>query len=93
MVAAPTGVAAINAGGVTLHSLFRLPLHPFLPTHKSREDLLSKLRYNAEKRNLLCKMELLVIDAVSYTHLDVYKRQIYSYVRIKKQSSTDWQFG
>lgn len=32
IVAAPTGVAAINAGGVTLHSLFQLPFHPFLPT-------------------------------------------------------------
>jgi len=32
LVAAPTGVAAINAGGVTLHSLFQLPFHPFLPT-------------------------------------------------------------
>ena len=71
VVAAPTGVAAINAGGVTLHSLFRLPLHPFLPTHKSREDLLSKLRCNAEKRNLLCKMELLVIDEISMVRADV----------------------
>ncbi len=42
VVAAPTGVAAINAGGVTLHSLFQLPLHPFLPTENNKQELLSK---------------------------------------------------
>ncbi len=38
VVAAPTGVAAINAGGVTLHSLFQLPFHPFLPTKNNKEE-------------------------------------------------------
>ena len=39
VVAAPTGIAAINAGGVTLHSLFQLPFGPFVPDHGSIPDL------------------------------------------------------
>src|SRR6187551_3225737 len=53
VVAAPTGVAAINAGGVTLHSLFQLPFHPFLPTKISRDELLVKIRFNKQRRQLL----------------------------------------
>lgn len=49
VVAAPTGVAAINAGGVTLHSLFQLPFHPFLPTENNRQELLSKIRYQKQR--------------------------------------------
>ncbi len=71
VVAAPTGVAAINAGGVTLHSLFQLPFHPFLPTRLHREDLLAKLRYNKQRQQLLRKMELLVIDEISMVRCDV----------------------
>ena len=62
IVAAPTGVAAINAGGVTLHSLFQLPFHPFLPTNSAKSEFLSKIRYNKQRLHLLRKMELLVID-------------------------------
>src|ERR1700675_4747225 len=50
LVAAPTGVAAINAGGVTLHSLFQLPFHPFLPTASSRQELLAKIRHNKQRQ-------------------------------------------
>ena len=71
IVAAPTGVAAINAGGVTLHSLFQLPFHPFIPTARSKEDLLGKLKYNAQRQQLLRKMELLVIDEISMVRCDV----------------------
>src|ERR1700761_4816352 len=61
-VVAPTGVAAINAGGTTLHSFFQLPFGPFLPTSQSRgwgaEDpgysdlnsLFKHIRFNASKR-------------------------------------------
>src|SRR6185295_14965304 len=64
VVAAPTGVAAINAGGVTLHSLFQLPFVPFIPVYKlnggydssdatvNRNSLLSKTRLHGEKLNL-----------------------------------------
>jgi hypothetical protein len=71
VVAAPTGVAAINAGGVTLHSLFQLPFHPFLPTKSHRDELLGKIRYNRQRQQLLRKMELLVIDEISMVRCDV----------------------
>jgi Cdc6-like AAA superfamily ATPase len=70
VVAAPTGVAAINAGGVTLHSLFQLPFHPFLPTRPSKEELLSKIRINKTRQQLLRKMEILVIDEISMVRAD-----------------------
>ena len=71
VVAAPTGVAAINAGGVTLHSLFQLPFHPFLPTRNNKEELLSKLKFNKQRQQLLRKMELLVIDEISMVRCDI----------------------
>ncbi len=71
VVAAPTGVAAINAGGVTLHSLFQLPFHPFLPTRTQKDELLAKIRYNKQRQQLLRKMELLVIDEISMVRCDV----------------------
>ncbi len=71
VVAAPTGVAAINAGGVTLHSLFQLPFHPFLPSVNNKKELLAKVRYNKQRRQLLRKTELLVIDEISMVRCDV----------------------
>jgi DNA-binding CsgD family transcriptional regulator len=70
IVAAPTGVAAINAGGVTLHSLFQLPFNPFLPTSASKRELLGKLKFNRQRQDLLRKMELLVIDEISMVRCD-----------------------
>ena len=70
IVAAPTGVAAINAGGVTLHSLFQLPFNPFLPTAASKSELLGKLKFNRQRQDLLRKMELLVIDEISMVRCD-----------------------
>ncbi|HSN08386.1 MAG TPA: AAA family ATPase, partial [Hanamia sp.] len=71
IVSAPTGVAAINAGGVTLHSLFQLPFTPFLPTSGSKSELLAKLKYNKQRQDLMRKMELLVIDEISMVRSDV----------------------
>lgn len=71
VVAAPTGVAAINAGGVTLHSLFQLPFHPYIPTEANKQELLKKIRYQKQRITLLRKMELLVIDEVSMVRADV----------------------
>ncbi len=70
VVAAPTGVAAINGGGVTLHSLFQLPFAPFVPSKNSSDginshSLLSQIRFNKEKLNLFRNLELLVIDETS----------------------------
>ena len=71
IVAAPTGVASINAGGVTLHSLFQLPFYPFLPTKQGKEEFLKQLKFNATRLHLLRKMELLVIDEISMVRCDV----------------------
>ncbi|MGA9294694.1 MAG: helix-turn-helix domain-containing protein [Ignavibacteriaceae bacterium] len=74
IVAAPTGVAAINARGVTLHSLFQLPFGIILPEidligttdfSPKTHPLLSKIRYNKEKLELLRSIELLIIDESS----------------------------
>ncbi len=74
LVAAPTGVAAINAQGVTLHSLFQLPLGIILPSSDNfsnskdsfkNHPLLSRIHYSKDKLNLLSRMELLVIDEAS----------------------------
>ena len=64
-------MAAINAGGVTLHSLFQLPFHPFLPTKNNKEELLAKLKFNKQRQQLLRKMELLVIDEISMVRCDI----------------------
>ncbi len=80
VVAAPTGVAAINAGGTTLHSLFQLPFGPFIPGNNSgfsnsgttdQNGLLKQLRLNATKRELLQEMDLLIIDEVSMLRCDM----------------------
>lgn len=71
VTAAPTGVAAINAGGVTLHSLFQLPFAPYIPVEEynkntlSKHPLLSQIRLNTLKRKVLKNMDLLIIDEVS----------------------------
>ncbi len=70
IVAAPTGVAAINAGGVTLHSLFQLPFHPFLPTKSHKDELLAKIRFNKQRQQLFRKLELLIIDEISMVRCD-----------------------
>ena len=69
IVAAPTGVAAINAGGVTLHSLFQLPLEPFIPGMEYRNSK-ERFRFSKSKRDMLQKMELLIIDEVSMLRAD-----------------------
>lgn len=82
VIAAPTGVAAINAGGVTIHSLFQLPFGLFLPDYSAnsesernfsifdRNALFKNAKLNQNKRKLLNKMELLVIDEISMVKAD-----------------------
>ena len=82
VVLAPTGVAAINAGGTTIHSFFQLPFGPYIPTSVSRlqemnkevtdkHHLLGRLRYQKEKIQLLWSLELLIIDEISMVRCDV----------------------
>jgi len=65
-VVAPTGVAAINAGGMTIHSFFQLSFAPSIPGSLGQDSF-----YSAEKRNLLQNLELLIIDEVSMVRPDV----------------------
>ncbi len=70
-VIAPTGVAAINAGGSTIHSFFLLPLTPFIPTPEGRKDLVGKVKLNRDRLRRLQELELLVIDEVSMVRADI----------------------
>ncbi|HET8572338.1 MAG TPA: helix-turn-helix domain-containing protein [Edaphocola sp.] len=81
-ITAPTGVAAINAGGVTLHSFFQLPFGAFLPEAGSawgtgpqqfynKKQLLGKLRLRENQRDVIKSLELLIIDEVSMVRADL----------------------
>lgn len=80
-VVAPTGVAAINAGGVTIHSFFNLPFTPFIPQRNlerltdtdalSEAKLFASLRYRKDKIQMLRELELLIIDEISMVRCDV----------------------
>ena len=67
VVLAPTGIAAINAGGSTLHSFFQLPFGLYLPGYSRR----NKFRIGKEKINLMRSMDLMVIDEVSMLRADI----------------------
>jgi hypothetical protein len=66
-VVAPTGVAAINAGGMTIHSFFQIPFGPIIPGGNTRPDI----HYSEEKKDLLANLELMIIDEVSMVRPDV----------------------
>ena len=70
-VVAPTGVAAINAEGVTIHSLFQLPPQLFVPTDEARRQLFAEMQMRANKQRVLRNLELLVIDEVSMVRADL----------------------
>lgn len=70
-IVAPTGVAAINAGGVTIHSFFQLPFTPFFPTPEGRKRLADKQHLHQNRRNILRELELLVIDEISMVRADM----------------------
>ena len=67
VVVAPTGIAAINAGGVTIHSFFQLPFHPFIPGAKIE----SKFAFSKEKRSIIRTIDILVIDEISMVRCDL----------------------
>lgn len=79
IVVAPTGVAAINAGGVTIHSFFQLPFGPFLPNQLSinqqefgeKPSTQNERRFSREKINIIKSLDLLVIDEISMVRADM----------------------
>lgn len=79
VIVAPTGVAAINAGGATIHSMFHLPLTAFVPTSEyvdmniatNRRLLMEHMKFSKEKLRVLQEMELLIIDEVSMVRCDI----------------------
>ncbi len=71
VVVAPTGVAAINAGGMTIHSFFQLPIRTLVPTPQSYHQLFTEQRLTQRKRNMLYHLETLVIDEISMVRADV----------------------
>lgn len=70
-VVAPTGVAAINADGVTIHSMFQLPPQVFLPTDEARRQLFREMQMRGQKQRVLRNLELLVIDEISMVRADL----------------------
>ena len=75
IVLAPTGIAAINAGGVTLHSFFKLPFRPLMPDdpdlslHGGR--IFDFFKYTKEKRKIIEEVELIIIDEISMVRADI----------------------
>lgn len=94
VVVAPTGIAAINAGGVTIHSFFGLPLRPFLPTTERLDgnlgnnisDLMAHFRYRKDKQKLLRELELLIIDEVSMLRADILDMMDYALRYVRRNS-------
>ena len=73
VVLAPTGIAAINAGGSTLHSFFKLPFHPLLPDDPKFQGnkLHDFLKYSSDHRKLIQNIELVIIDEISMVRADI----------------------
>ena len=73
MVLAPTGIAAINVGGSTLHSFFKLPFYPLLPDDPrfSLRKLKDFLKYNATQQKIIREVELIIIDEISMVRADI----------------------
>jgi len=99
MVVAPTGVAAINAGGMTIHSVFQLPLTAFIPQQNAGVDptyftdwtnLRTLHNMRKEKINLIKELELLIIDEISMVRADLLDAIDFS---LKKYRRNNLPFG
>lgn len=94
IILAPTGIAAINAGGVTIHSMFGLPLRTFIPTLEridenlgnNIQDLVGHFKYRKQKLKLLREVELIIIDEVSMLRADVLDMMDFSLRHIRRNA-------
>ncbi len=92
IVVAPTGIAAINAGGVTIHSTFGLPLRTFIPTldridqnlANNIQDLMPHFKYRKDKLKLLREVEIIIIDEVSMLRADVLDMMDFSLRHVRR---------
>ncbi|RZJ31556.1 MAG: helicase, partial [Flavobacterium sp.] len=96
VVVAPTGIAALNAGGVTIHSMFQLPLGTFIPdSHapanlpdylkvETRETLRRHFKVSALKQSVIRNMELLIVDEVSMLRADLLDAMDYMLQSVRK---------
>ena len=83
VVVAPTGVAAMNAGGVTIHSFFQLSPEPYVPGYEKE----SKYSFNAEKLAIIRSLDLLVIDEISMVRADVLEAISATLCRIRRNNN------
>src|SRR5699024_2196678 len=94
VVVAPTGVAAIHAGGTTIHSMFGLPLISFIPVNDPVDHNLANnpsslgrhLRYRKDKRKLFQELELLIIDEISMVRADLLDAMDYALIYVRHNS-------
>lgn len=99
VVVAPTGIAALNAGGVTIHSMFQLPFSGFIPSHtaesqfsdtvkfETKESLRRHFKMNGLKKAVIRNMELLVIDEVSMLRADLLDAMDYMMQTVRKKAT------
>jgi hypothetical protein len=71
VIVAPTGIAAINAGGMTIHSFFNLPFTPFVPELFSDVQWAEFYNFSKEKRGIIKKADLIIIDEISMVRADI----------------------
>ncbi len=92
IIVAPTGIAAINAGGVTIHSLFAIPSRTFVPTTDfvdpnlamNINELFPHFKYRKEKLDLFREIELIIIDEVSMLRADLLDMMDHSLRRVRR---------
>lgn len=92
IIVAPTGIAAMNAGGVTIHSLFSIPSRTFVPTTEPVDpnlamninELFPHFKYRKEKLDLFREIELIIIDEVSMLRADVLDMMDHSLRRVRR---------
>ncbi len=92
IVLAPTGVAAINAGGMTIHSFFQLPLNAFAPTTdfvdiniaNNKQNIARHFKHNYEKIKIIRELELIIIDEISMVRCDLLDLIDYTLRHIRK---------